>query len=146
MKRVAIKAKRFGAWSYRPAEDVVLELPAVIRIERHAAQLVAYLLICQQKVGEGHVEARQFDWRQRARTRNGMFTFPYGHSVLWLDQVEPGKRPRSSMAPTIVLDAEVRLRYVLGSPGGSAILGYVAKTDTGSMTLKGLYFGAVLRY
>ena len=47
------------------------------------------------------------------------------------NRVEPGKRPRSSMAPTIVLDAEGRLRYVLGSPGGSAILNYVAKTLVG---------------
>jgi len=50
-------------------------------------------LQARRRVGEGHVEARQFDWKQRAKMRNGMFTFPYGHSVLWLDQVEPTKRP-----------------------------------------------------
>ncbi len=39
----------------------------------------------------------------------------------------PGKRPRSSMAPTIVLrDGAPAL--VVGSPGGSRIIGYVAKT------------------
>jgi gamma-glutamyltranspeptidase/glutathione hydrolase len=39
----------------------------------------------------------------------------------------PGKRPRSSMAPTIVLrDGTPAL--VLGSPGGSSIIGYVVKT------------------
>lgn len=43
------------------------------------------------------------------------------------NRVEPGKRPRSSMAPTIVLrDGEPVL--VLGSPGGATIIGYVAKT------------------
>ena len=43
------------------------------------------------------------------------------------NRVEPGKRPRSSMAPTIVLkDGEPAL--VVGSPGGSRIIGYVAKT------------------
>ena len=47
------------------------------------------------------------------------------------NRVEPGKRPRSSMAPTVVLDAQGQLRYVLGSPGGSAILNYVAKTLVG---------------
>ncbi|MDJ0630949.1 MAG: gamma-glutamyltransferase [Rhodobacter sp.] len=43
------------------------------------------------------------------------------------NRVEPGKRPRSSMSPTIVLkDGEPVL--VVGSPGGSRIIGYVAKT------------------
>ncbi len=43
------------------------------------------------------------------------------------NRVEPGKRPRSSMAPTIVLK-DGRPTLVLGSPGGSRIIGYVAKT------------------
>ncbi|MEO0545955.1 MAG: gamma-glutamyltransferase [Pseudomonadota bacterium] len=43
------------------------------------------------------------------------------------NRVEPGKRPRSSMAPTIVLK-EGRPVLVVGSPGGSRIIGYVAKT------------------
>jgi gamma-glutamyltranspeptidase/glutathione hydrolase len=43
------------------------------------------------------------------------------------NRVEPGKRPRSSMAPTIVLkDGNPVL--IIGSPGGSRIIGYVAKT------------------
>ncbi|WP_179378073.1 gamma-glutamyltransferase [Jannaschia marina] len=43
------------------------------------------------------------------------------------NRVEPGKRPRSSMSPTIVMqDGEPVL--VVGSPGGSRIIGYVAKT------------------
>lgn len=41
--------------------------------------------------------------------------------------VAPGKRPRSSMAPTIVL-RDGRPVLVVGSPGGSRIIGYVAKT------------------
>jgi gamma-glutamyltranspeptidase/glutathione hydrolase len=44
------------------------------------------------------------------------------------NRVEPGKRPRSSMAPTLVFDASGRLEMVVGSPGGSQIIGYVAKT------------------
>ena len=43
------------------------------------------------------------------------------------NRVEPGKRPRSSMAPTIVLK-DGKPVLVLGSPGGSRIIGYVAKT------------------
>ncbi|HRE59599.1 MAG TPA: gamma-glutamyltransferase [Micropepsaceae bacterium] len=40
----------------------------------------------------------------------------------------PGKRPRSSMTPTIVFDAEGTPVLALGSPGGSQIIGYVAQT------------------
>ncbi len=43
------------------------------------------------------------------------------------NRVEPGKRPRSSMAPTIVLDGDGKPDLVVGSPGGSTIIGYVAK-------------------
>lgn len=43
------------------------------------------------------------------------------------NRVQPGKRPRSSMAPTFVF-ATGRLRAVLGSPGGPLIIPYVAKT------------------
>lgn len=43
------------------------------------------------------------------------------------NRVAPGKRPRSSMAPTIVL-REGKPVLVVGSPGGSRIIGYVAKT------------------
>ncbi|MCU1425840.1 MAG: gamma-glutamyltransferase [Microbacteriaceae bacterium] len=37
------------------------------------------------------------------------------------NSIEPGKRPRSSMAPTIVTD-DGRVRFVLGSPGGATII------------------------
>ena len=42
------------------------------------------------------------------------------------NRVEPRKRPRSSMAPTIVLK-NGRPYLVIGSPGGSRIIGYVVK-------------------
>ncbi len=42
--------------------------------------------------------------------------------------VGPGKRPRSSMAPTIVFDEHGKPWAVLGSPGGSRIILYVVKT------------------
>ena len=47
------------------------------------------------------------------------------------NRVEGGKRPRSSMAPTIVYDKFGRVAIVVGSPGGSAIINYVAKTLIG---------------
>jgi len=45
--------------------------------------------------------------------------------------VAPGKRPRSSMSPVLVLDRRGHAIAALGSPGGSAILGYNAKTLVG---------------
>ena len=46
------------------------------------------------------------------------------------NRVEPGKRPRSAMAPTVVL-RDGRLFMLAGSPGGSAIINFVAKTLIG---------------
>jgi len=44
------------------------------------------------------------------------------------NEVAPRKRPRSSMAPTIVFEGGERVRLVLGSPGGPNIINYVART------------------
>jgi gamma-glutamyltranspeptidase/glutathione hydrolase len=43
------------------------------------------------------------------------------------NRVEGRKRPRSSMSPTLVFDAAGRLVLVVGSPGGHAIIHYVAR-------------------
>ena len=48
------------------------------------------------------------------------------------NRVEPGKRPRSSMAPTLVFDRQNgELLAAVGSPGGSQIIEYVAKSVIG---------------
>lgn len=39
----------------------------------------------------------------------------------------PGKRPLSSMTPTVVLDARGRLKMLIGSPGGTRIINYVTQ-------------------
>ena len=44
------------------------------------------------------------------------------------NRIEPGKRPRSAMAPTIVFDRDGKLVLALGSAGGSAIINHVVKT------------------
>jgi len=50
----------------------------------------------------------------------------------YANRVEPGKRPRSSMDPIIVLDAKgEQVLHALGSPGGSRIINYVSQTLVG---------------
>jgi gamma-glutamyltranspeptidase/glutathione hydrolase len=50
------------------------------------------------------------------------------------NRVQPGKRPRSSMAPTLVFDkASGRLVASVGSPGGAQIVHYTAKTIYGML-------------
>jgi gamma-glutamyltranspeptidase/glutathione hydrolase len=44
--------------------------------------------------------------------------------------VAPGKKPRSSMSPTIIFE-DGAFRLAVGSPGGNSIIGYVAKTIVG---------------
>jgi gamma-glutamyltranspeptidase/glutathione hydrolase len=44
------------------------------------------------------------------------------------NRVEARKRPRSSMAPTLVFDEKGKLFMVIGSPGGHSIINYVALT------------------
>jgi gamma-glutamyltranspeptidase / glutathione hydrolase len=53
---------------------------------------------------------------------------PERDGELVANRVEGGKRPRSSMAPTMVFNAEGGLFAALGSPGGPRIIGFVAQT------------------
>ena len=47
------------------------------------------------------------------------------------NRVEGGKRPLSSMSPTMLLDGRGRLRLLVGSPGGTRIIGFVAESIVG---------------
>ncbi len=50
------------------------------------------------------------------------------------NRIQPGKRPRSSMAPTLVFEkGSNRLVMSTGSPGGSAIINYVGKVLIGTL-------------
>lgn len=63
---------------------------------------------------------------------NQLTDFSFRHidaeGVAIANGVAPRKRPRSSMSPIIVFDKEDRPVLVVGSPGGSRIIGYVAQT------------------
>lgn len=52
------------------------------------------------------------------------------------NRVEGGKRPRSSMAPTIVFGPDGEPFLLIGSPGGSRIINYVAQTIVGVLDWK----------
>lgn len=60
------------------------------------------------------------------------------------NRVQPGKRPRSSMAPTLVFDkATGALLMSAGSPGGALIIHYTAKTVYGVLNWGLLPQGAI---
>jgi gamma-glutamyltranspeptidase len=60
------------------------------------------------------------------------FSFvPFEDGKVVANRMEAGKRPRSSLAPTVVYDSAGRIYMLAGSPGGSAIINYAAKTFIG---------------
>ncbi|NQV55134.1 MAG: gamma-glutamyltransferase [Rhodospirillales bacterium] len=57
------------------------------------------------------------------------FTFkPFHGDTLTVNSARAGKRPRSSMSPTLIVDGTGKLVLAVGSPGGPRIIGYVAQT------------------
>lgn len=58
------------------------------------------------------------------------FSFAYKNSSgePIANRVQPNKRPRSSMSPTIVFNGDGKVEIVTGSPGGSRIIGYTAQS------------------
>ncbi|NCP64193.1 MAG: gamma-glutamyltransferase [Paraglaciecola sp.] len=56
---------------------------------------------------------------------------PYRYNRPVLNRIEPRKRPRSAMSPTMVFDKSGNLNLIVGSPGGSRIIDYVAQTLIG---------------
>jgi gamma-glutamyltranspeptidase/glutathione hydrolase len=77
---------------------------------------VAYTLTIEQTGGSGMtVPNRGF------LLNNELTDFSTVYNADDPNRIEPGKRPRSSMSPTIVLE-DGSVRYVVGSPGGATII------------------------
>ncbi len=61
---------------------------------------------------------------------------PEKDGYLVANRVEGGKRPRSSMAPTIVYGPDGKVRIAVGAAGGSTIIAQVAKALVGVIDWK----------
>ncbi|WP_238365808.1 gamma-glutamyltransferase [Mesobacterium pallidum] len=106
------------------ADDQALELPSTshISIVDSAGNALSMTTTIENAFGS-RLMARGF------LLNNELTDFSFrSHSdgVPIANRVEPGKRPRSSMAPSIVL-TDGAPSLVIGSPGGSRIIGYVAQ-------------------
>lgn len=113
-------------WPAPKGPDETPELPATthISVVDAAGNAVSLTDSIEQSFGS-HVFVRGF------LLNNHMTDFslrPAVNDVLTINRIEPGKRPRSSMAPTIVVDKQGRLVATLGSPGGARIIPFVAQT------------------
>lgn len=78
-------------------------------------------------------------WVRGFFLNNQLTDFSFNKEIqgkLIANRVEGGKRPRSSMAPTFVLDKESQLVLVTGSPGGSRIISYVSLALVASLDWK----------
>lgn len=91
--------------------------------------VVAYTLTIEQTGGSGiTVPGRGFLLNNELTD----FSFaPANPAVHDPNLPGPGKRPRSSLAPTVVLDRHDRPVVALGSPGGATIITTVLQTLTG---------------
>jgi benzoate/toluate 1,2-dioxygenase alpha subunit len=46
----------------------------------------------KRRTGAGNADAQQFDWQKRLSQECGMFAFPRGHTLVWMNQAEVEKR------------------------------------------------------
>ncbi|WP_394064322.1 gamma-glutamyltransferase [Alcaligenes sp. WGS1538] len=115
----------------QPAGDNTLELPSTTHLSVADAQgQVVSMTTSVESAFGSKIMVRGFllnnqltDFALSPRDEAGRLS---------VNRVEPGKRPRSSMAPMMVLEKD-RPVIALGSPGGSAIISYVAQTLTGML-------------
>jgi len=111
------------------ADDLALELPSTshISIVDKQGNAISMTTSVEMAFGsavmvEGFILNNQLTDFSLSPKVNGKFV---------ANRLEPLKRPRSSMAPTMVFNADNSLKLVVGSPGGSRIINYVAQTIIG---------------
>ncbi|HRL21048.1 MAG TPA: gamma-glutamyltransferase [Alcaligenes sp.] len=114
-----------------PAADSTLELPSTthLSVADATGQVVSMTTSVESAFGskimvQGFLLNNQLtDFALSPRDEAGRLS---------VNRVQPGKRPRSSMAPMIVME-QGKPVIALGSPGGSAIILYVAQALTGML-------------
>jgi gamma-glutamyltranspeptidase/glutathione hydrolase len=120
----AIAGQPLGALSQ--AQDTALELPSTshLSIVDKYGNAVSMTTSIEMAFGsavmvEGFLLNNQLTDFSLAPKVNGQWV---------ANRLEPLKRPRSSMAPMMVFNQDNSLKLVVGSPGGSRIINYVAQT------------------
>lgn len=109
--------------------DNALELPSTSHLVAVDAQgnALSMTTTIESEFGS-KIFVRGFLLNNEMTDFSSSFKDPEGRLVA--NRIEPGKRPRSSMAPMVVL-RDGKPYMLVGSPGGSAIINYVAKTLVG---------------
>jgi gamma-glutamyltranspeptidase/glutathione hydrolase len=116
-----------GSAEARKAADASLEWPSTshMSIVDREGNAVAMTTSIEDQFGSRLMTAGGFLLNNELTD----FSFlPEVDGVAVANRVEPRKRPRSSMSPTIAYDARGRVAIVTGSPGGSPIINYVVKS------------------
>ena len=116
-----------GALSY--AEDNSYELPSTTHVsivdkEGNAISMTSSIEMAfgSTVMVDGYLLNNQLTDFALSPKKNGQWR---------ANRVEANKRPRSSMSPVMVFNKDGSLRLVVGSPGGSRIINYVAQTVIG---------------
>ncbi|MHA2937547.1 gamma-glutamyltransferase [Vibrio sp. RC27] len=106
------------------ADDIAIELPSTSHISIVDAEGNSVSVTTTIENGFGSRVMSNGFLLNNELTDFSFKSYKDGYPIA--NRLEPGKRPRSSMSPTIVLkDGSPYL--VVGSPGGSRIIGYVSK-------------------
>ncbi|MFO1303694.1 MAG: gamma-glutamyltransferase [Burkholderiales bacterium] len=116
-----------GASQTRKVADASLDLPSTshISIVDRYGNAVSMTSSIEDAFGSRLMTAGGFLLNNQMTD----FSFvPETNGVPVANRIEGGKRPRSSMAPTIAYDRFGRVAIVTGSPGGPVIINYVAKS------------------
>ena len=126
---VALPGMPPGVDSVSRAQDNALELPSTshISIVDRWGNALAMTSSIEDAFGSRHM----VDGFLLNNELTDFSFVPEQDGKLVANRVQPGKRPRSAMTPTLIFDQRHQLIGVIGSPGGSAIINYVAKTLVG---------------